>query len=41
MRDLFFEDVKDAQKIDIDSWLARPFTKQLPEKIARLFSPVL
>ena len=40
-RDLFFEDLKDAQKIDKDTWLARPFLKQLPEKIARLFSPVL
>lgn len=41
MRGLFFEDLKDAKQINKDEWLARPFKKQLPEKIARLFSPVL
>jgi len=41
MRDLFFKDLEDAQKINKEEWLARPFLKQLPEKIARLFSPVL
>lgn len=41
MRALFFEDLKDAKQIDKDQWLARPLRKQLPEKVARLFSPVL
>ncbi len=41
MRNTFFEDLKDAEKIDRDAWLSRPWNIQLPEKIARLFSPVL
>lgn len=41
MRDLFFQDIAAAEKIDKESWLARPAYKQLPEKLARLFSPVL
>lgn len=41
MAQLFFEDLKDARQIDKDEWLARPLRKQLPEKVARLFSPVL
>jgi cardiolipin synthase A/B len=41
LRHLFFEDLKDATKINKEAWLARPLTQQLPEKIARLFSPVL
>lgn len=41
MRNLFFEDIKNAEKIDAKKWLARSWIKQLPEKIARLLSPVL
>ena len=41
MRTIFFEDLKNAKRIDKESWLARPWYVQLPEKIARLFSPVL
>ena len=41
MRTTFFEDLEDADKIDKASWLSRPWYIQLPEKIARLFSPVL
>lgn len=41
MRDLFREDLQNAEKIDKDQWLNRPWYVQLPEKIARLFSPVL
>ena len=41
MRSTFFEDLKDAEKIDKDVWLSRPWHVQLPEKFARLFSPVL
>ena len=41
MRKQFFEDIKDATKINKDAWLSRPAYRQLPEKVARLFSPVL
>ena len=41
LRAVFFNDLEDAQKIDADSWYRRPAYKQLPEKIARLFSHVL
>jgi cardiolipin synthase len=41
LRAVFFNDLEDAQKIDADSWCRRPAYKQLPEKLARLFSHVL
>ena len=41
MRKQFFEDMEDAKKIDKKEWLSRSRYQQLPEKIARLFSPVL
>jgi cardiolipin synthase len=41
LRAVFFNDLEDAQKIDADSWCRRPAYKQLPEKLARLFSNVL
>lgn len=41
MRKTFFEDLKDAEQVDKKAWLSRPWYIQLPEKIARLFSPVL
>ena len=41
MRKQFFEDLRHAEKIDKDAWLSRPLYRQLPEKIAKLFSPVL
>ncbi|HUR66267.1 MAG TPA: cardiolipin synthase [Chitinophagaceae bacterium] len=41
MRKTFFEDLKDAEQINKEAWLTRPWHKQLPEKVARLFSPVL
>lgn len=41
MRDLFFKDLQDAVQINKEEWLRRNWTKQLPEKVARLFSPVL
>jgi cardiolipin synthase len=41
MRDVFYSDLKDAEKINKEKWLSRYWLKQLPEKIARLFSPVL
>ena len=41
LRTQFFEDLKYADKIDRDSWLSRPAYRQIAEKLARLFSPVL
>lgn len=41
MRKVFFADLKDAEQIDKEQWSSRSWHQQLPEKIARLFSPVL
>lgn len=41
MREQFFQDLENAVKIDKEEWNSRSFLKKLPEKIARLFSPVL
>ena len=41
LRAVFFKDLEDAEKIDKDAWCQRPAYKQLPERIARLFSHVL
>jgi cardiolipin synthase A/B len=41
LRDVFFKDIEDAEKIDRDEWCNRSAYKQLPERIARLFSNVL
>ena len=41
LRNVFFKDLEDAEKIDKDEWCKRPAYKQLPERIARLFSHVL
>jgi len=41
LRTVFFKDLEDAEKIDKDDWCQRPAYKQLPERIARLFSHVL
>src|SRR6187431_2898811 len=41
LRTVFFKDLEDAEKIDKDEWCKRPAYKQLPERIARLFSHVL
>jgi len=38
---IFFEDIKDSEKIDLKSWNARSKYKQLLEKSARLVSPLL
>ncbi|MNL35879.1 Major cardiolipin synthase ClsA [compost metagenome] len=37
----FYEDLKDARKIDPEQWAARPLYKHLLEKAARLLSPLL
>ena len=41
MRSVFFDDLETAKKIDPERWYNRPAYEQFPEKIARLFSPVL
>ena len=41
LRTVFFKDLEDAEKIDKDAWCQRPAYRQLPERIARLFSHVL
>jgi cardiolipin synthase len=41
LRSVFFKDLEDSEKIDKEKWCNRPAYIQLPEKIARLFSPVL
>lgn len=41
MADIFYDDVKYAEKIDKEQWLNRKWTQQIGEKFARLLSPVL
>jgi cardiolipin synthase len=41
MRTVFFEDLQYAQKIDKETWLSRQWYITLPERTARLLSPVL
>jgi cardiolipin synthase len=41
LRTVFYQDLHDAEKIDAKKWNLRPARKQLPEKLARLFSPVM
>jgi cardiolipin synthase len=41
LRNIFFDDIANATKIDNAKWKKRSAIKQLPEKLARLFSPVM
>jgi len=41
MRKVFFDDLKDSEKIEPEQWYKRSAYKQFPEKIARLFSPIM
>ena len=41
LRDAFYNDIKDAEMIDQKTWDSRGKWEQLPEKIMRLFSPLL
>jgi cardiolipin synthase len=41
LRSAFFEDIKEADKIDPAIWAKRSRLSQLPEKLARLLSPLL
>lgn len=40
LRDVFYQDIKDAKKINPNTWKRRPFYKQLPERVVRLLSPL-
>ena len=40
-RDIFLEDLKDAELIDPLEWEKRPFIDKAKESVARIFSPVL
>ncbi len=41
LRTVFFNDLNSAEKIDPELWYKRSAIHQFPEKLARLFSPVL
>ena len=41
MRNVFFDDLKHATKLNAEHWYKRSFFSKLPEKMARLFSPAL
>lgn len=41
LRTTFLQDLKDAEQIQAERWRKRPVFKQLPERIARLLSPLL
>jgi cardiolipin synthase len=41
LKEAFYSDIKDAKQINPQTWKKRPLFKQLPEKFARLFSPLL
>lgn len=41
LRQLFLEDLEQSKQIDKEEWLNRPGYVKFPEKLARLFSPVL
>lgn len=41
MRQVFFDDLKNAEKINPELWFKRPAYKQFPERVARLFSPIM
>jgi cardiolipin synthase len=41
LADVFYEDIKDAEKIDEIKWRQRPKLKRLWQKTARLVSPLL
>jgi cardiolipin synthase len=38
---VFYDDMQYAEKIEPEHWQKRSFLKELPEKLARLFSPLL
>ena len=41
LKDVFENDLKDSVELKLDEWEQRPWYKQLPERLARLLSPLL
>jgi cardiolipin synthase A/B len=41
LRQVFFDDLENSLPVNKDQWLCRPWYTQFPEKLAKLFSPVL
>ncbi|MNE83527.1 Cardiolipin synthase [compost metagenome] len=41
LSEIFYDDLKDAIRIDAEQWANRPLYRQLLEKAARLLSPLL
>ena len=41
LKDVFENDLKDSVELKLDEWEKRPWYKQLPERLARLLSPLL
>lgn len=41
LKEAFFNDLNDAQEVDLEAWLARAWYYELIEKLARLLSPLL
>jgi cardiolipin synthase A/B len=41
LKGVFYDDIRNAKKINPNTWKKRPFYKQLPERVARLLSPLL
>jgi len=41
LRSAFYNDILDATKVDLESWVKRPVYIKFLEKLARLFSPML
>ncbi|TWR30965.1 cardiolipin synthase [Mucilaginibacter pallidiroseus] len=41
LRAVFMQDLEDAEKLNQDAWQKRQLYRQLPEKLARLLSPLL
>ncbi len=41
LAEVFYDDIADAGKIDLEEWKARPLTRQFMDKVAGLVSPLL
>ena len=41
LRDIFYEDLKNSKKIDLEDWQNRPYFIKVTERIIRLFSPLM
>ncbi len=41
LANVFYDDIADAEKIDLEAWKARPLSRQFLDKVAGLVSPLL